>query len=186
MRLGGITYTVAEANKSTFAKTKLTGSDISFEERDQYPTLRLKRSKTNVEHTWMEIILAATGEQTYLVAALRRIFIQDPRSPNAPLFRLSSVAFSRENVLAILKKCIASTVPSESDFSSHSFCKGAVRHAANNGMLDESIQRLGVAGHLTPSTFISLPHLKRYWAWISASRIASPWQFSGQWYWRLW
>ncbi len=35
MRLGEITYTVAEANKLTFAKTKLTRSDISFVVADQ-------------------------------------------------------------------------------------------------------------------------------------------------------
>ena len=51
MRLGEITYTVAEAKKSTFAETKVTTWDISFAEGDQYATLWLKRSKTDVEHT---------------------------------------------------------------------------------------------------------------------------------------
>lgn len=143
MRLGEITYTAAEAKKPTFAETKLTRSDISFAEGDQYAILRLKRSKTDIEHTGVQIILAATGEQTCPVAALRRLFIQDPRPPTAPLFRLSSAAFSRQNVVSILKKRIVSAGLSESDFSGHSFRKGAAQHAADNGMLDESIQRLG-------------------------------------------
>ncbi len=42
MRLREITYMTAEAKKSTFAETKLTGSDTSFVEGDQYVTLRLK------------------------------------------------------------------------------------------------------------------------------------------------
>ncbi len=102
MRLGEITYTAAEVKKSIFAETKLTRSDISFEEENQYTTLRLKQSKTDVEHTEVQIILAATGQQTYPVAALRRLFIQDPRPPNAPMFRLSFVAFFCQNVVAIL------------------------------------------------------------------------------------
>ena len=42
MRLGQITYTEAEARLSTFAETKLTRSDISFREGDQYATLRFE------------------------------------------------------------------------------------------------------------------------------------------------
>lgn len=48
-RLGEIKYTEAEVKKTSFEKTKLTRSDISFSEGDQYATLRLKRSIT--EHT---------------------------------------------------------------------------------------------------------------------------------------
>ena len=143
MRLDKMTYTEAEAKKSTLAETKLTRSDISFAEGDQYATLRFKRSKTDVEHTWVQIILAATGEQKCPVAALRRLFIQDPRLPNAPLFNLSSVTFSRRNMVVILKKRIASAGLFKSDFSGHSFRKAAAQHATDNGMLDESIQRFG-------------------------------------------
>ncbi len=143
MRLGEITYTAAKAKKSTLTKTKLTRSDISSAEGDQYATLRLKWSKTNVEHILVKIILAATGEQTCPVAAPRRLFIQDLRPPNAALFRLSSVAFLRQNVIVILKKCIASAGPSESDFSDLSFRNRAAQNATDNDMLDESIQRLG-------------------------------------------
>ncbi len=78
-----------------------------------------------------------------LVAVLRRLFKQDPRSPNAPLFRLLSVAFSCQNVIVILKKRIASAGLSEPDFSGHSFRKRTANQAADNGMLDKSIQRLG-------------------------------------------
>ncbi len=103
MRMGELTYTAAEAKKATFAETSLTRSDISFAEGDQYAIVRLKQSKTDMEHTGVQIILAATGEPTWPVAALRRLFIQDPRPPNAPLFRLQSSAFSRQAVVNILK-----------------------------------------------------------------------------------
>ena len=51
MKLEEIPYTEAEVKKSTFAETKLTRSYISFAEGDQYVNLRLKWSKTDVEHT---------------------------------------------------------------------------------------------------------------------------------------
>ncbi len=88
MRMGELTYTAAEAKKATFSEIGLTRSDISFEEGGQYATLRLKQSKTDIEHTGVQIILAATVEPTCPVAALRALFIQDSRPPNAPLFRL--------------------------------------------------------------------------------------------------
>ncbi len=69
------TYTAAEAKKATFAETGLTKSDISFAEGDQYAILRLKQSKTDTEHTGVQIILAATGDPICPVAALRRLFI---------------------------------------------------------------------------------------------------------------
>ncbi len=71
-----------------FAETGLTRSNISFADWDQYVILRLKQSKTDSENTRVQIILAATGEPTCPVAALRKLFIQDPCPPNAPLFRL--------------------------------------------------------------------------------------------------
>lgn len=91
----------------------------------------------------MQIILAATSERTCPVAALRRLFIQDPHPANAPLFRLQSAAFSRQGVVNILKQRIAAAGLPESNYSGHSFRKGAAQHAADHGMLDESIQKLG-------------------------------------------
>ncbi len=125
MRMGELTYTAVEAKKATFAETGLIRSDISFAKGDQYAILRLKRSKTDTEHTEVQIILAATGKQTCPVAALRRLFIQDPRPPNAPLFRLQSAAFTRQSVVNILKQRIATTGLPESNYSGHSFRKGA-------------------------------------------------------------
>ncbi len=90
-----------------------------------------------------QIILAATGEPTCPVAALRRLFIQDSRPHNAPLFRLQSSAFSRQAVVNILKQRIGAASLPEANYSGHSLCKGAAKHVADYGMLDESIQRLG-------------------------------------------
>ncbi len=92
-----------------------------------------------MEHTGVEIILAATGEPTCPIAALRRLFIQDPRTLNAPLFRLQSSAFFCQAVVNILKQCIAAAGFPEANYSGQSFRKRAAKHEADNGMLDEGI-----------------------------------------------
>lgn len=143
LRLGEITYTGTELKKASFSQTKVTRSDISFAEEDQYAVLRLKRSKTDMEHTGVQIVLAATGEKTCPVLALRRLFTKDTQSPSSPLFRLSSGAFSRFSVVSALKKKIAGLGLVEAEYSGHSFRNGAAQHAADHAMLDEMIQRLG-------------------------------------------
>lgn len=143
MRLGELIYTAADAKKATFAETGLTRSDISFAEGDQYAILRLKRSKADTEYTGVQIILAATEERTCPVAALNRLFTQDPQPANAPVFRLQSAAFSRQGVVNIFNQRIAAASLPESKFSGHSFRKGAAQHAADYGMFDKIIQRLG-------------------------------------------
>ncbi len=142
MRRGDLTYTAAEAKKATFAETGLTRSDISFAEGDQYPILQLKQSRTDTEHTGAQIIFAATVEATCPVVALRRLFIQNPRPLNVPLFRLPSLAFSRQAVVHILKQRIMAAGLPKANYSGHSFCKGADQQAADLGILDKSIQRL--------------------------------------------
>ena len=125
MRMEEFTYTAVEAKKATFAQTGLTRSDISFAEGDQYAILRLKRCKTDTEYTGVQIILPAKDERICPVAALRRLFIQNLLSANAPLFRLQSAAFSRQGVVNILKQRIAAAGFSESNYSNHSFRRGA-------------------------------------------------------------
>lgn len=51
MRLGEITYTQTERKSVSFKDLHLTRSDVTFSEQDQYATLRLKRRKTDVNHT---------------------------------------------------------------------------------------------------------------------------------------
>lgn len=70
MRMGELTYTAMEVKKAMFAETSFTRSDISFAKGDQYAILHLKRSKTNTEHTGVQIILKVTCKQTCSVIAL--------------------------------------------------------------------------------------------------------------------
>ena len=76
------------------------------------------------------------------MTALRRLFRNDPQPSTSPLFRLGT-AFTRASVIASLKKRLIAAGINDSAYSGHSFRKGAAQHAADHGMLDESIQRLG-------------------------------------------
>ena len=116
---------------------------VRFAENDQYAVLRLKQSKTDVKHTGVQIILSATGEPTCPVAALCRLFDHVKQPASAPLFMLSSAAFSRVPVVSILKLRLAEEGFSETGFSGHSFRKGAAQHASDQGMLDSQIQKPG-------------------------------------------
>jgi hypothetical protein len=142
LRLEEITYTIAEAKKPSFARTKVTREDVSFAEFDQYATIRLKRSKTDTDHSGVQIILIATNEDTCPILALRHLFRIDFQPPSAPLFRLGTF-FSRFTVIFILRKRLINASINCDVFSSHSFRKGAAQHAFDHGMLDENIQRLG-------------------------------------------
>ena len=143
LRLDEMTYTSTDLKKALFSRTRVTKSDVSFAEGNQYQLLRVKQSKTDTKHTEVQIILAAAGEKTCPVAALSPLHTLNPQHPDTHLFRLSSGAFSRHSVISNLKKRISLLSLSQSDYSSHSFHKSAALHARDHGMLDEMIQRLG-------------------------------------------
>lgn len=143
MRLGELTYTHAEKIHSSFRDLHLTRSDITFSEHDQYVTLRLKKSKTDVNHTGALIMLAKTQDPTCPVTALRALFTRDPQPAYAPLFSHDNKSFTRRYVIAQLRSRLSAIGVSSTNYSGHSFWKGAAQHASNNGMLEEDIQKLG-------------------------------------------
>ncbi len=127
LRMGEFTYTKADLkNHKVFSATKLTRSDITFPQDDQYVVLRLKRSKIDIKHTGVEIIIAAINNVSCPVSALRQLFMLDPQPSNTPLFKLDNgAAFARKPVIQILcQKLEASGIPYQA-YSGHSFCKGA-------------------------------------------------------------
>lgn len=123
--------------------TRIIRSNILFSKGNQYALLFLKQSKTNIEHTGVQIILAATGEKTYPVAALARFYILDLQLTNASLFRLSFGAFSHFNIITVLKKRIFLIGLDQINDFDHSFHKDMAQYMANYGILDEIIQKLG-------------------------------------------
>ena len=142
LRLGEITYSSTDRKKLAFIHTSPTRGDVSFAEDDQFATLWLKQSKTDVDHMGVQIILAASQNPTCLVTALRRLFIENPQPPNAHLFSIGN-AFPRSSVISIFRKRLVACGIPDTGYSGYSFCKGAAQHAANHGMLKENIQQLG-------------------------------------------
>ena len=140
------TYTKRKAQSSTFINTSLTCSDIIFSDGNQHAILRLKKSKTDVHYTGVEIILAATYSQTCPVTALQKLYTNNPQLCSALLFQQTgkSTAFTKKYVLENLQsKLLSQNVPTPKLYIGHSFQKNAAQHASDNGMLNQHIQKLG-------------------------------------------
>lgn len=57
IRIGKITFTVPQLVATSFQDTKVTRADWSFPKFDQFVTLRLKTSNTDVNHTGVFIVI---------------------------------------------------------------------------------------------------------------------------------
>ena len=144
LRLGEFTYSTADLSRPrAFSAAKVKRNDIKFFADSTYATLTLPRSKTDIRHKGVRIILAATGEPTCPVRALQRLCEVDPRPSTAPLFRLSSGTFSRSEVLAELDRRLALSGISPEGYKGQSFRKGAAQSASDNGLTQDEIQTLG-------------------------------------------
>ena len=93
IKLKKLTYTTAKKADPSFKNIHLTKSDIIFSEQDKYAMLRLKRSKTDTNHTGVFIMLAATKNLTYLVTALRFLFTHHSQPPHTELFAFNNCSF---------------------------------------------------------------------------------------------
>lgn len=142
MRLGELTYIATEKANPSFKDLYFTRSDITFSEQNQYAMLRLKRSKTDTNHTGVLIRLAATKDFTCPVTALHSLFTHDPQPPHAPVFAFNNLSFLRQHVVDSLQARLLARRVSLLGFLGHRFRRGAAQHASDNGMLDEDIQKL--------------------------------------------
>jgi hypothetical protein len=141
LRLGEITYTKTQKESLAFSATKCTRNDITLAE--DHMTLRLKRSKTDVNHQGVSITIAATGQPECAVRAMKHLFEKDPQPGNAPLFRFEKSAFTSYAVRNELKSRVAALGLDSKLYNGHSFRKGAAQHARDNGFTDGQIQQLG-------------------------------------------
>ena len=124
LRAGEFTWDQRQyADPRIFQATKATRGDIQFAPNFESLTLTLKSlksSKTDVEHTGVRIVIAASKDPTFCpVWAMRVLFQMDPQPPNAPLFNMGA------------------------KLTGHSFRRGAAQHASDLGMLHHEIQLLG-------------------------------------------
>jgi len=144
LRSGEFTYTTQDKEDPMFIQKNLTRSDITFQPPNhQYVIVRLKFSKTDYDHTGVEIILAATNDALCPVHALRELFRNDPQHLIAPLFNIDGGPLTRKVLVDHLRVRLNNAGISDVGFFGHSFRKGAAQHAADHGMLNEKIKRLG-------------------------------------------
>ena len=102
LQVGEFTYTQQDLKSKAFKDTGLTRSDITFAEDDGYAILRLKRSKTDINHQGVEIMLAAVNNSLCPVQALHRLVMEDSQPPDAPLFSNKGGHFTRKSVIDTL------------------------------------------------------------------------------------
>lgn len=88
-------------------------------------------------------MLSATDLPTCPVAALWNLFTHDPQAPQVPPFAFNNTSFSRRRVVEQLRLGLSALGIFPPCYSGHSFRKGAAQHTADNGMLNEDIQKLG-------------------------------------------
>lgn len=92
-------------NRKVFSKIKLIMLDITFLQDNQYVVLYLKRSKTNIKHTEIKIIITATNNSICLVSSFRELFILNPEPNNALVLRLDSgAAFVYQLIIQIFSQ----------------------------------------------------------------------------------
>lgn len=75
IKLGELTYIVADRKKDMFIEISLTNSNILFIKGDQYTILRFKYRKSNTKYTGAQIIKAAMKKCICLVVTLTQLFI---------------------------------------------------------------------------------------------------------------
>jgi hypothetical protein len=144
LRLGEVTYNPADVlNKTRFLQTKVTRSCIRFSPNYDHLTLYLKRSKTDVDHKGVTILVAAIEGPFCTIAAMRHLFVMDPQPNDAPLFNFNGLPFTKDRLQKALKASLQyANVPTQG-LTLHSFRKGAAQHAKDSGIRDEQIQAMG-------------------------------------------
>jgi hypothetical protein len=102
-------------------------------------------SKTDPFRKGVTIYIAAVpGSSTCAVAAMKNLFIVDPRPPNSPLFVDSMGApLTRAQFISELQLHLVAAAITDDGYSGHSFRRGAASAAAAAGFSDYKIQLLG-------------------------------------------
>jgi hypothetical protein len=95
------------------------------------------------DHRGVTVVVTASHDSICPVAALQSLMERDPQPESAPLFRLSSGAFTRDAILRELETRLLRVGIPPDGYRGHSFRKGAAQEAHNNGLTQEEIQTLG-------------------------------------------
>ena len=144
MRMGELTHNEkALQDSKRFNAEKLTRRRVTPAAGGEHVVVHLPRSKTDKHNAGVDILIAASHDDVCPAGHMFKLLQRDPQLLEAPLFRLSSGAFERNKVLALLATRFRRLGRSSSGFSGHSFRKGAAQHAYEMRLSEEHIQALG-------------------------------------------
>ncbi|KAJ2935863.1 hypothetical protein H1R20_g1230, partial [Candolleomyces eurysporus] len=130
------------------ASTHPTRRSVEFHPNIDKPTharLNLPASKTDPFRKGVSIYLtAAPGASTCPVAALKKLFEEDPSDLDGPLFRNPDGSpLTRNFFIDTIRLTLQAAGYDSKEFSGHSFRRGAASSAAAAGCQDHEIQLLG-------------------------------------------
>jgi integrase len=159
-----ITYENSDlVNKAVFEHTKLQRRDIAFADNDEHVVITLRNSKCDYDHTGVEILIAGTDSPVCAVQALRALFTLDPQPPRAPLFRTYDGPFSRQFYITTMRNRLKGIgCKNYKNYAGHSLRRGAAQHAADNGILEYDIQRLGRWSSAAFKGYFHISHAYKY------------------------
>jgi hypothetical protein len=147
LRMGEFTIKDSQTKETpeVYQQTRLTRSDVTFGADGSHAILRLKRSKSDVDHHGVDVLLSASpGSPTCPVTALRKLFDTQPLPDTAPLFGWGSKPLKRTWMINNMRSKLRNEgISVSAKYSGHSFRRGAAQKAYDNGLTEADIQALG-------------------------------------------
>lgn len=142
LRLGEITYDKRDLlNFPNFKHRHVLRSDVQF--WSDHATLHLRHTKTDRDNKGVYIRLPRTDNDFCPVAALRRLFSEDPQPHDAPLFRFIQQGFPRQTLVQWIRTYLELAGESKAGYSGHSIRRGATQDAHEMGIPTDDIMALG-------------------------------------------
>ena len=139
LRAGEFTYTARDLGGVDFHKWFLTRRSVRFQ--DDYIELALPASKIDPFRQGVTLTIAATGDEAYIVTALRRLF-RDWLAPlSNPLFQIGG-SFTRQRLTETLRETLAA-VGIDGYYTGYLFRRGTATSAREAGLSEDEIQLLG-------------------------------------------
>jgi integrase len=145
LRLGEFTYSNWSESSTSFS---LTRGSVKFQKGQVI--IHLSSSKTDQFRNGVDIPLLETFDATCPREALKHLFNKYPTPRSHPLFgrvtidgHLKGNYFNRQWVVQKIQECILRAGLDPTNFSGHSFRRGAAHDAVAHGLEDSQIMTLG-------------------------------------------
>lgn len=156
-------FTIPRAGVAFDPSIHLTQGSVVFKpdfDHTEFLIVTLPSSKTDPFRKGVPLyISAAPGAPTCPVAALKKLYLSNPRSPDSPLFHDQDglTPLTRTAFIACLRLALLFAGCKPELYSGRSFRRGAATAAAATGLADHKIQQLGRWRSDTYKLYIDTP-----------------------------